>query len=136
MINVFSEDDFATIAFTSLVSAVCLDYVSLDPIVLTAYDSANHILDSAQGSANTDGTTGSNSLLSVSSPDIAYVTLGNTGLADEYAFDNLTFAPQQQSAVPEPGSGLLLLSGIGILVALRPRWCATHILLRRTSRLW
>jgi hypothetical protein len=37
------------------------------------------------------------------------VTLGNTGLADEYAFDDLSFTPQ--STVPEPASWPLLVPG-------------------------
>jgi hypothetical protein len=60
------------------------------------FDSSNNVLGSNIGSANTDGTTGSNSLLSVSFPGTSYVTLGNTGLADEYAFDDLAFTPQSQ----------------------------------------
>ena len=119
-INLFSEADLATITFSSLVSDVSLFYVALDPIVLTAYDSmGNPLAQSApcinnvgDGCANTDGTTGSNSPIEVSSPNISYVTLGNTGLADEYAFDDLSFTPQEVAAIPEPGTGLLLLFGV------------------------
>jgi hypothetical protein len=108
-INVFSGDDFAIITFNSLVSAVSVNYVALDPIVLTAYDSGNNVLGSTTGTANTDGTTGFNSLLSVSFPNTSSVTLGNTGLADEYVFDDLSFT--QQSAIPEPASWPLLALG-------------------------
>jgi hypothetical protein len=108
-INVFSEDDFATIRFSSVVSRVGVYYVALDPIVLTAYDSGNNVLGSKIGTANTDGTTGFNSLLSVSFPNTSYVTLGNTGLADEYVFDDLSFT--SQLAIPEPASLPLLALG-------------------------
>jgi hypothetical protein len=112
-INVFSEDDFATISFSAPVSSVSLFYVSLDTILLTAFDSGNNALvPPSIGSANTDGTTGTNSSLSVSAPNIAYVTLGNTGLADEYAFDDLSFTPQAQG-VPEPSEAAL--TGLGLV---------------------
>jgi hypothetical protein len=121
-INLFSEDDFTTIGFTSLVSSVSLEYVALDPIVLAAYDSGNNLLGSSTGAANTDGIDppASNSLLSVSFSNISYVTLGNTGLADEYAFDDLAFTPQQASAAPEPGSWVLL-SSLAVPVMLKLR---------------
>src|SRR5215472_2062813 len=53
-INLFSEDDFATISFSSSVSTVSLYYVALDPILLTAYDSHGDQLSQSEGSANTD----------------------------------------------------------------------------------
>ena len=98
-----------TIRFSSVVSRVGVYYVALDPIVLTAYDSGNNVLGSKIGTANTDGTTGFNSLLSVSFPNTSYVTLGNTGLADEYVFDDLSFT--SQLAIPEPASLPLLALG-------------------------
>jgi len=123
-ITLFSEDDFATIQFTSSVSSVSVEYVALDPIILTAYDSMGNQLATTGGCmmpgigcANTDGTTGSDSLLSVSADDIAYVTLGNTGLADEFAFDDLSFSPQQASTVPEPRAWpvlLFMMAGLGL----------------------
>jgi len=96
-INVLGADDFTTISFRSLESSVSVYYVAYDPIVLTAYDSSNNIIGSNTGLANTDGFTGSDSLLSVTAPDISYVTLGNIGLAFEYTFDDLSFTP-----IPEP----------------------------------
>jgi hypothetical protein len=87
------------------------------------FDSSNNVLGSNIGSANTDGTTGSNSLLSVSFPGTSYVTLGNTGLADDYAFEDLAFTPQV-AAIPEPRSWPLLLTFMAALGALKlkPDW--------------
>jgi hypothetical protein len=121
-INLISQDDFATIQFTSLVSSVSLEYVAFDPIELTAYDGLGDQLAQSTGLANTDGIDdGFDSPIAVSTPGIAYVTLGNVGLMDEYTFDDLSFTPQA-AATPEPGSSPLLLTclvGFGAWVLFR-----------------
>jgi hypothetical protein len=124
-IDVISEDDIATISFTSPVSSVSLDYAAIDRITLAAYDGSNNLLESITGSANTDGVTGSDSLLSLNFANISYVTLGNTGLADGFTFDDLSFTPQQASPVPEPASWLLLMAGLALLPVVK-RISARH----------
>jgi hypothetical protein len=98
----------------SPVSEVSLYYVAMGSIVLTAYDRQNQqIGQQVVGAANTDGIEpGSDSQISASGANIAYVTLGNIGLADESAFGDLSFTSQQASPVPEPGSLPLLLTRV------------------------
>src|SRR5205814_2548013 len=51
-INLFSEEDFARISFTSSVSSVSLYYFAFDRIFLTAYDSGGNELAQTMGAAN------------------------------------------------------------------------------------
>jgi hypothetical protein len=114
-IEAFSFNDFVTITFSSTMATVSVYYTALDPIILTAFDSGNNVLTSSTGLANTDGSTGSNTLLSVTHANIKYVTIGNVGLADEYTFDDLSFSAV---ATPEPSAAVLFLLGCLSAVAL------------------
>ena len=116
-INVISTDDFARFDFTTQVWSVSIHYVADDPIQMLAFDSSNNQIGSTIGLANTDGVTppSSNGLLTVNAAHIAYVTVGNTGLAFGYTLDDLAFT------VPEPGTWLFLISGAALICARKAR---------------
>ena len=99
--------DYIRVDFVGLPS---IDYVeawyasSLHAFYMEAYDADDNLLDSASGPANK----GSNSLISVSGANIAYVKLhdsGNYFIVDDFAY------------APEPATIALL--GLGSLVLIR-----------------
>ena len=76
-------------------------YTSAGNFYLEAYDAGDTLLDSATGASNI----GSNSLISVSGANIAYVLFHDVG--NFYTIDDLGFTP-----IPAPGA--ILLGGIGV----------------------
>ena len=78
-------------------------YTSGSTFYLEAYDASDNLLDSAAGSPNL----GTNSLISVSGGNIAYVLFHDYGAM--YSIDDLEFTP-----VPVPGAVLLGLLGLSV----------------------
>jgi hypothetical protein len=114
-------DDPLTISLASTADIVSFWYTSLNPISLTAYDSASNQLGVIYGGANTDGTTGTSSLLEFDGAGIASVSISSA--AGQYVIDDLTV--DTATDAPEPESflfGLLGLATLGILA--RRRWQA------------
>ena len=103
-----------TLSFASLQDTVSFWYASFDPITLTAFDAENNSIGSIVGAANTDGTTGVSDPLSISVTGIASVEISSS--AGQYVLDDLQFTGPAAS-VPEPSSGLLLLTMGAILFA-------------------
>ena len=101
-------DDAMTLAFTGLETTVGFWYTSLNPITLSAYDSASSLLGSVTGDANSDGSFGTSSYLEFDGTSISTVTISSA--ASQYVVDDLSFGPNAPSAVPEPSSVVLLAS--------------------------
>ena len=87
-------------------------YTSLYVVHLNAYDSADNLLASTASPINYPGQV---SLISVSAPNIAYVTFYNNGM-NYLSLDDLAYTP-----VPEPSTVALLALGAGGLVIGRRR---------------
>ena len=85
-------------------------YTSLSTFYMEAYDASDALLDTAIGASNF----GSNSLLSVTGSDIAYVILHDTG--NYFTVDDFAYEP-----IPAPGAILLGSIGMGIVSWLRRR---------------
>jgi len=85
-------------------------YTSAYTLYLEAYDTSDNLLATSTGSANY----GSNSLISVSSPIIAYVKFHDGGFY--FSLDDLGFVP-----IPAPGAILLGSIGVGLVGWLRRR---------------
>jgi hypothetical protein len=115
-----SLGDTARITFTcGTASYFTIGYSSQFQFFVEAYDVAGSLLNSASGPANTKSLGGTGlSYLTVTHPDIAYVTLHDQG--GYWMVDNIT----TDAPVPEPSSVVALLMGLGGLAASR----------RRTSR--
>jgi len=109
--SVFDND--TTLVFSVLRDSVSFWYTSLDPITLTAFDFGSGTLGSIVGAANTDGTTGTSSLLSIAGSGIASVTISSS--AGQYVFDDLQFSTDAGSApVPEPSSLVLSITMLAV----------------------
>jgi hypothetical protein len=119
-IAVWDPVDFAmTISFSSPLTMAGVWYTSLDLLTLDAFDPGNSLLGEIIGAANTDGTIGESDFLSVSAANIVSITL--TGPPGGFVFDDLTFAPQTSSPVPEPSTACLVVTAIALTVVLRRR---------------
>jgi probable HAF family extracellular repeat protein len=104
-------DDPVTIAFADPKSMVGIWYTSLDPLIMDGFDSFGDLIDSSIGAPNTDGTTGESDFLSLTDPDIAWVTLSST--PGNYVFDDVT-----TEVAPELGTLFLLASAlVGLALA-------------------
>ena len=109
-------DDPMTLVFDSPQSSVSFWFTSLNPITMTAYDSGTNSLGSVTGDANTDGTAGTSSFLEFDGTGIASVAVSSA--AGQYVMDDLTFA-NNGTAVPEPGSGVLIGTALCVVFAWR-----------------
>ena len=112
-----ASDNDTTLVFSGPQTLVSFWYTSFDPITVTAFDGGAATLSSVVGGANTDGTTGVSSLVSISAAGIASVTISSS--AGQYVFDDLTFstdavvAPEPETAFLLPGVLWLCLLGKG-----------------------
>jgi hypothetical protein len=105
--SVFDND--TTLVFSVPQDSVSFWYTSLDPITLTAFDFGSGNLGSIVGAANTDGTTGTSSLLSITGSGIASVTISSS--AGQYVFDDLEFGTDAgMPPVPEPSTLVLSIT--------------------------
>ncbi len=111
-------DDPMTISFDSAASDVSFWYTSLNPISLTAYDGSGDVLGSVDGDANTDGSTGTSSLLEFEGAGIASVAISSE--AGQYVIDDLAVSTEV-SSMPEPGTGVLLATAFTMLGALETK---------------
>jgi hypothetical protein len=108
-------DPIAIITFSIPVEQVKFWYTSYDPLTVGAFDGTNTLLTSIIGDPNTDGTTGTSSLLTIEASGIASISISSTPGA--FVIDDLTYS--DAAAVPELGSGWLALSAVGLLAAAR-----------------
>ena len=105
-----AADPTVTVDFGSPIASFGIWYTSFDPLTLQAFDQNGDVLGTATGGPNTDGTTGTTSFVSVSSPGITSVDLTSTpGL---FTLDDLIFQTGLTNA-PEPGTAILLLFSVG-----------------------
>jgi hypothetical protein len=81
-------DPVITLAFATPVQSVGVWYASLGTITLRAYDQNNTVVGSSSGNPNTDGVSGSTSLLSVSASAISSVTI--SGVSGTFVLSSLT----------------------------------------------
>ena len=107
-----ATDATITISFASPLDFFGIWYTTYDPLTLQAFDSGNNLLDSAVGTPNTDGTTGTTSFISLSDAGISSVTLTST--PGYFTLDDMTI-DSASGAIPEPSSWLLLALGLLIL---------------------
>jgi hypothetical protein len=115
-----------TIQFASEVTSVAGYFTYVSPLTLEAFDAANNLLGSVVSHFGNNlalsGDPGSvaNDLLLFNSPGIARIVI--TGLPDGNSFvlDDLTIAAPAAN-VPEPASIILVLTGLGALLAHRRR---------------
>jgi hypothetical protein len=109
------------VSFSSLINSFTIGSGDFnaddDDVHLTAFDSANNIVDSASY-INPPSTFGG-SFLTVTGPNISYVQFYETGsFAGAIYWDNITFSDQPSVSVPEPGTVALLsisLAGLGLI---------------------
>ena len=88
-------------------------YTSINPFYLEAYDASNNLLASSSGPDNYT----TNSLISVSAPNIAYVKFPSPGYS--YTLDD--FGYETGAVIPAPGAILLGSIGVGLVGWLRRR---------------
>lgn len=112
------SDPTITISFDSPISSFGIWYTTYDPLTLDVFDSAGDLLDSVIGNPNTDGTTGTSSLLSLSDSGIESVTLTST--PGFFVLDDLTYQTGT-SAVPEPSTLGFLVPALLLLIFFRTR---------------
>jgi RHS repeat-associated protein len=105
-----AADPTVTIAFSSPVQFFGIWYTSFDPLTLQTFDASDNLLGSIVGSPNTDGTTGTNSFISLANPAISSVSL--TSSPGLFTLDDLT-------TVPEPSTFALLASAFLALILYR-----------------
>jgi hypothetical protein len=104
-----ATDPTITIDFASAIGFVGIWYTSLDPLTLETFNASNTLLGAAEGTANTDGTTGADSFLSLSESGIQSLTISSSpGL---FTLDDLTFQP-----TPEPSTRLLTAFAMVLLI--------------------
>ena len=92
-----ATDPTVTISFESPLQYFGIWYTSFDPLTLAAFDSGGNPLDTTVGAPNTDGTTGTSTLLSLADAGVQSVTL--TSAPGFFVLDDLTFNTE---AVPTP----------------------------------
>lgn len=107
-----ATDATITISFASPLDSFGIWYTTYDPLTLQTFDSSSNLLDTAVGTPNTDGTTGTTSFLSLSDAGISSVTLTST--PGYFTLDDMTIDPAP-GAIPEPSSWPLLALGLLIL---------------------
>jgi hypothetical protein len=107
-----AADPTINIAFTSGIQSFGIWYTSFDPLTLEAFGAGNNSLGSVIGNPNTDGSTGTSSLLSFSGSGIRSVSF--TSSAGFFVLDDLTFQSATTN-VPEPSSITLLLTSLILL---------------------
>lgn len=108
-------DPLIRVDFSSPVNHVEVWYTSYSTFYFEAYNSLDALVGGIASAANTDGFSGLNYYLSITSAffDIAYVKMHDTG--NFYTIDDFGY----NTAIPEPatmlllGSGLLGMGGIG-----------------------
>ena len=108
-----AQNPTITIGFNSPIDSFKIWYTSFDPLSLQALGAGNVILGSAEGNPNTDGTTGTSSLLSFSGSGIQMIQLSST--AGLFVLDDLTYA--SGTAVPEPASIFLFCMATVVALA-------------------
>jgi RHS repeat-associated protein len=111
-----ATDATITISFATPLDFFGIWYTTYDPLTLEAFDSADNLLDTAVGTPNTDGTTGTNTFLSLSDAGISSVTLTST--PGYFTLDDMTI-DTGGSSVPEPSSGWLLGGALLLLAGQR-----------------
>ncbi|HEX3745808.1 MAG TPA: RHS repeat-associated core domain-containing protein [Bryobacteraceae bacterium] len=104
-----ASDSTITIDFASSIESFGIWYTSFDPLTLQAFDGSNNLLGTVEGDPNTDGTTGTDTLLSFAGSGISSVTL--TSSPGLFTLDDLSYEPGV-SAVPEPSAFVLLASAL------------------------
>jgi hypothetical protein len=111
-------DQDVTLLFSSPQTDVSFWYTSFDLLAVSALDAQGNLLSSVIAAANTDGTTGTSSLVSLTAASIS--SLDISGSPGNYVFDDVTLNPGNPSPVPEPLSVVLLLTVIAILSRASP----------------
>jgi|GEM_PF-1285164 len=107
------SDSTINISFDSAIQSFGIWYTTFDPLTLQAFDSGSNLLGTVIGNPNTDGSTGTSSLLSFSGTGITSVTLTST--PGFFVLDDLT-ADTGTSTVPEPSSLALSVTAIALLL--------------------
>ncbi len=91
-------DNSVTISFTDPKSNVGFWYTSLNPITLTAFNSASNSLGAITRNANTDGTTGTSDFLSITDAGISSIEISS--VAGQYILDDLEFSGRTMASTP------------------------------------
>ena len=98
------------VAFSVAVNSVSGFYADPYGVIVTAYSATNTVLDTFNGA----GIIGADNEFTVSSTsDIAYITISDFyGIPDDETVDDLSFSGSPAPVIPEPGSFVLLGTGL------------------------
>ncbi len=128
---VFDDGGPMSITFLSPVSSVGGYFTYATQLTLIAYDASDNVIGTLTSSFNNnlalsgDPGSQSNEFLSFSVVSgISRITITGDPGGGSFTLDDLTFT-QAVSAVPEPGSIILLLTGGGVLLGFRKRFSRT-----------
>lgn len=108
-----ASDSSINITFATSLQSFSIWYTSFDPLTMQAFDAGNGLLGTAVGDPNTDGSTGTSSLLALTIPGIQSITLTST--PGFFVLDDLTYTASGDTT-PEPSSFALIALGTGLLL--------------------